>query len=154
MVNYEGIFFEGENLEKILSLEKTKLSNSNLLVHCTFKYSPKENEIDNNLVGKEFDVFLTGYACDGRNSGFSLRLSDDIWKYYINREFKTGKLRIPHITTSIAEGEKPLHTKDLKFEKFEKPIKVKGRFGFFIIDEDKQYLSYEKYDISKMGDKK
>ncbi len=28
MVNYEGIFFEGENLEKILSLEQTKLSNS------------------------------------------------------------------------------------------------------------------------------
>ena len=42
MVYYEGLFFDKENEEKILLLEKSKLEVKIDLLHCTFKYLPKE----------------------------------------------------------------------------------------------------------------
>ena len=43
MINYEGLFFEDEDLEKILSLEETKLDSINDVIHCTFKYKPNQD---------------------------------------------------------------------------------------------------------------
>lgn len=50
MLNYEGIFFDEKSLNKIYELEKTKLEITNDLIHCTFRYHPKEKEIFNEIV--------------------------------------------------------------------------------------------------------
>ena len=54
-------------------------------------------------------------------------------------------LKVPHITASLKEGAKASNTKNLKFETLSKPVKVTGKFGFWIKKEDKGYLSYKPY---------
>lgn len=143
---YEGIFFESDAVKTIKSLEEKRLPIRTDNIHCTFKYLPKKDEIFNQLVGKEFDVFLTGYACDGQNSGFSVQFTGDIDDYYINFEEKDPtKLKRPHITTSLAPGAKPMKTKDLDFVQFEKPVKIKGKFGYWVKNGYKQYLMYKEF---------
>ena len=84
MLSYEGIFFEGEAADLIHSLEKDPLPVVNDEIHCTFNYHPKTDEIFNNLVGKEIEVSLIGYANDGQNSGFELQLPSEVMQYYRN----------------------------------------------------------------------
>ena len=36
-------------------------------------------------------------------------------------------------------------TKDLNFLPLEKPIKLTGKFGFYIKEEDKEYISFDPY---------
>lgn len=150
MISYEGIFFDGESLDIIKSLEKEHLPMTNDKIHCTFKYHPEPNEIFNEIIGKEVEVLLVGYACDGKNSGFEIELSKDLIPYYINYdENNKTKLKKPHITVSLAEGAKASKTKDLPFKTLEKPVSVKGKFGYWIKDNGKEYVSYEPYIISK-----
>ena len=106
----------------------------------------KCEEIFNELVGKSFDVYIVGYANDGMNSGFEILLPEELKKYYINYdEQNPNVLKVPHITASLKEGAKASNTKNLKFEKLSKPVKVTGKFGFWIKEEDKGYLSYKPY---------
>ena len=150
MLSHEGIFFEGETLDLIHSLEKEQLSVVGDEIHCTFRYHPSPSEIFNNLVGKEMEVLLIGYGCDGQNSGFKIMLPEDLVPYYINYVDETkNQLRIPHITASLKEGAKASDTKDLHFERFDKPIPINGRFGFWIKEDDKEYLSFEPYNVTK-----
>lgn len=51
MLSYEGIFFEGDTIELIHSLETEKLARVNDEIHCTFKYHPNNDEIFNEIVG-------------------------------------------------------------------------------------------------------
>ena len=147
MLSYEGIFFEGETVDLIHSLEKVRLPIVNDEIHCTFKYHPNEKEIFDNLVGKEFEVLLIGYGCDGNNSGFELQFSSEIMQYYINYDGDNPqKLNVPHITASLAEGAKAYKTKNLHFEPLPQPISIKGRFGYWIKDADCEYVSYEPYN--------
>lgn len=133
MIIYEAIFFDKETVELIHSLEEKPLPILSEDVHCTFKFRPKKNEIFNDLVGKEIEVTLTGYASDGMNSGFKLQLPEDIMKYYINYDEKNPtKLKVPHITTSLGIGATPMNTKDLKFKDLPKKYKIKGKFGFWV----------------------
>ena len=147
MLSYEGIFFEGETVDLIHSLENNRLPIVNDEIHCTFKYHPSEEEIFDEIVGKEIDVLIVGYANDGKNSGFELQLPEDIMPYYINYE-EEGKIKKPHITASLAEGAKAVDTKNLNFERLSKPIMVKGRFGYWIKDNGNEYVSYDKYKKS------
>ena len=62
MLSYEGIFFEGETVDFIHSLETEQLPIINNEIHCTFKYHPSESEIFDELVGKEIEVLLIGYG--------------------------------------------------------------------------------------------
>lgn len=150
MLSYEGIFFEGEALDVIYSLEERNLGCFNDEIHCTFKYHPNDKEIFNQIVGKSFDIYIIGYGNDGKNSGFSLLLPDELKQYYINfDENDPSMLKIPHITVSLSEGAKASNTKNLKFKKLKKPVKVTGRFGFWIKEEDKEYLSYKPYYQNK-----
>lgn len=143
MVKYEGLFFEGENLEKILSLEKTKLDMINDEIHCTFKYRPTEEELHDKLVGKYFDVILLGYGCDGKNSGFQVDFQDELKEYYKNTD-PEGKPVLPHITASIREGEEACNTKKLNFILYKEPIYIKGRFGYYLKNDDEtECISYE-----------
>ena len=54
-------------------------------------------------------------------------------------------LKTPHITASIAKGAKAVNTKDLNFEPLNEPIKLTGKFGYWIDDEMQEYLSYNPY---------
>jgi len=146
MLSYEGIFFEKEAVDLIHSLELETLSNINDEIHCTFKYHPSTNEIFNNIVGKTFEVFLIGYGNDKQNSGFEIRLPNELQEYYINYDEQNPNiLKKPHITASIAEGAKSSNTKNLNFIPLKNPIKIIGKFGYWIKEENKEYLSYEPY---------
>lgn len=150
MLSYEGIFFEGETVELIHSLEKEKLPITNDEIHCTFKYHPKDDEIFDELVGKEIEVLLIGYGCNGKNSGFEIKIPDNIMKYYINYdEENPQKLKIPHITASLTEDSKSSDTKNLKFVHFDKPISIKGKFGYWIKDNGYEYISYNIFKNTK-----
>lgn len=58
---------------------------------------------------------------------------NELKKYYINYdEQNLTILKTPHITTSLAIDAIPTNTKKLSFKPLEKPIKLIGRFGFWI----------------------
>ena len=42
-----------------------------------------------------------------------------------------------------------MNTKNLNFKPLEKPIKLVGKFGYWIKEEDNEYLSFEPYTKSK-----
>lgn len=150
MLSYEGIFFEGETADLIHSLEGERLPIINDELHCTFKYHPNENEIFDEIVGKEIEVLLVGYGSDGNNSGFQIKLPDEVMQYYINySNDNPPRLNTPHITASLAEGAKASKTKDLNFKPLSKPIAVKGRFGYWIKDNDREYISYVPYNNTR-----
>ena len=150
MLSYEGIFFEADMVELIRSLETEKLAIVNDEIHCTFKYHPTDEEIFDEIVGKVFEVYLIGYGNDGQNSGFEILLPDELKDYYINYDEENPNiLKVPHITASLAEDAKSSNTKNLSFKPLEKPVKLIGRFGYWIKDNEKEYLSYESYSRSK-----
>lgn len=145
MLSYEAIFFDDEMVNIIDSLEINPLSKVNDKIHCTFKYHPSSDEIFDEIVGQSFEVYLAGYANDGKNSGFEILLPTELNKYYINFDIEEGVLAKPHITASIAKDAKAANTKKLNFEPLAKPIKVVGKFGYWIKEEDTEYLSFEPY---------
>ena len=150
MLSYEGIFFEEDIVNIIHSLEKEKLARVNDEIHCTFKYHPNNNEIFDEIVGQVFEIYLVGYGNDGQNSGFEILLPEELREYYINfDEQNPDVLKVPHITASLAEGAKASNTKNLDFKPLEKPIKLIGRFGYWIKDENNEYLSFEPYAKNK-----
>lgn len=147
MINYEGIFFDEKNINIIQKEELQKLDIINDEIHCTFRYHPDENEIFNDIVGQTFEMYLIGYACDGQNSGFALQLPPELIPYYINYDEQNPNfLKIPHITASLKEGATAANTKNLEFKPLEEPIKVTGRFGFWIKEENREYVSYKPYN--------
>ncbi len=150
MLSYEGIFFEADVVELIHSLETEKLSKVNDEIHCTFKYHPNEEEVFDELVGKSFEVFLIGYGNDGMNSGFQISLPDELIPYYINYDEQNPDiLKVPHITASLSEGAKASSTKNLDFKPLKKPIRIIGKFGYWIKDKNGEYVSYEPISKSK-----
>ena len=91
-------------------------------------------------------MYLIGYGNDGNNSGFEIELSENLKPYYINYdEINTNILKKPHITASLSEEAEAVNTKNLDFKKLPQKYTVKGRFGFWIEDDDKEYLSFKKY---------
>lgn len=145
MLSYAGIFFDSDTIQLIHSLESNTLPNINDEIHCTFKYHPTEEEMFDEIVGRTFELYLIGYANDGKNSGFEVQLSKELIPYYINfDEQNMDKLKIPHITASLEEGAKAFDTKNLKFQPIP-PIKVTGKFGYWIKDNDKEYVSFIPY---------
>ena len=152
MVSYMGIFFDEEQSELIKSLQATNLETVNDMLHCTFKYRPTSSEIRNmdEIVGQEVDVFLIGYGCNGKNSGFEIAFDEYYDSYYVNYDTKLdsdGKqiLKTKHITASLAYDARAVDTKDLDFVKLAEPVKVTGKFGYWIAGKNiKPYLSFEK----------
>ena len=146
LLSYEGIFFEGEAEKLIHTLEKVQLPMVNDVIHCTFKYHPDEDQIFDEIVGKEMQVLLTGYGFDGKNSGFELQLPEEIMPYYINYNDENPQmLNKPHITASLTEDTKASKTKNLHFEPLPEPVALTGRFGYWIKDDGHEYVSYEPY---------
>lgn len=146
MLSYEGIFFEADMVDLIHSLETKKLARVNDEIHCTFKYHPTNDEIFNDIVGRTFEVYLIGYGNDGQNSGFEILFPNELKDYYINYDEQNPTvLRTPHITASLAEGANATNTKNLNFKPLEKPVKLVGRFGYWIKDGNEEHISYKPY---------
>ena len=151
MVRYMGIFFEGEQAEIIKSLQPTKLARTNDEIHCTFKYKPTDAELIDDIVGQEVEVYLIGYGCDGKNSGFEITFDEAYDPYYVNYddskkdEYGNPVLKTKHITASLAEGAVAAHTKDLEFVRLAEPVVVIGKFGYWITAPGVDpHISYEK----------
>ena len=148
MIKYEALFLDEESIKLIQKLETKKLERINDEIHLTLKYKPAKEEILNEIVGKEFELYLIGYGNDGKNSGFEVELTEELKPYYINfdEDDKTS-IKIPHITSSLANDAKAVDTKNLLFNKLSQKYKVKGKIGFWIEDEEgKEYLSYKQYN--------
>lgn len=149
MVIYEGIFFDDEVAELIYSLDEKKLDELIKNIHCTFKFRPQYQEIFDDIVGKEFTVLLIGYGNDGANSGFQIQLPEELHPYYINYENNNPQIwKVPHITSSIAYGAKPINTKNLTFKALDKPIRIKGRFGYWVKDDMGEHISFKPWKKS------
>ena len=142
MVEYFGIFFNKENSKIISDNEKQRLEFLPNNFHCTFAFRPNEIELFNQFVGQNVDVSLIGYGNNNENSGFEIAFDDkfkDLFKNFdINNTPKT-----PHITTSLANGARAVNTCNLRFEPI-KPITITGRFGFFVIENNKGFISFDK----------
>ena len=136
---YEGIFFDDKNSNIIRSLDFNKLNRKINDLHITFKHAPSEDEIFNELLGKEFDIELIGYGNDGQNSGFQVRLTEELIEYYINTD--NEEIRTPHITTTLSNDAKANNTHKLSFKPFNKAIKIKGIFSLYIQDKNNDYIS-------------
>ncbi len=103
MVDYEGIFFDDEEVKKIQAYETHKHANMHEAIHCTFIYKPTDNEIYDELVNKEISIYLTSYGYDENNSGFLIEIPKEYLKYYKNYD-KNNNIVKPHITTSISDS--------------------------------------------------
>ena len=143
MINYEGIFFEDREVEKLFQNEGTFLGIRNDIPHITFLYKPDKEHLLENVIGEEVACYLTGYGCDGENSAFMVSFPDRYTEYYQNKD-QDGKTVIPHVTVSLSLNGKAVHSKDLTFVKFKEPVLVTGRFGYWIHDNDKEYVQFEK----------
>lgn len=136
---YEGLFFNDKNSNILRSLDFNKLNNKINNLHLTFKFTPNEDELFNELLGKTYTIEIIGYGNDGNNAGLQVKLPDELIEYYINKD--DDNIRIPHITTSISDGNKAINTHKLKFIKLDKPIKVQGTFAYYVQDNNKNYIS-------------
>lgn len=145
MVYYEGLFFDEESTNKILSLESNRLEFGIEILHCTFKYLPNNEEIFNEIVGNYYEIELIGYGYNENNSGFYLKLPDELKKYYIN--YYEKELVLPHVTCSLSSSGESEDTKDLVFSYIENPIRLKCRFGYYIKEDNgKAFVSYDKFN--------
>lgn len=148
MLKYEAIFLDDESVKMIHQLEQNKLDRVNDEIHLTLKYKPTKEEIFNEVVGKEFELYLIGYGNDGINAGFEVELSEELKPYYINYdEENSSKIKTPHITSSLKEDAVAVNTKNLNFIPLPQKYKIKGKFGYWIEeDSGEEYLSFDKYE--------
>lgn len=145
MVYYEGLFFDKDEVNKILALEDNRLEIGIDIIHCTFKYLPNSDEVFNELVGRYFEIDILGYGSNETNSGFCIRLPRELEEYYINTD-KFGNCILPHITCSKSIDGESENTKNLMFSYFDETIRVKCRFGYCIKDiNGKIFVSYDKF---------
>ena len=125
---FQGIFLEKEIEQQLIALQKNGLESNVENMHITFKFGDTE-KYPEELIGREFEIKITGYGSDGKNSGFSVELPEELRKYYKSSS-------IPHITVSIGEVDgvkgKPVDTAKLDFKSLDKSLLIKGKLGYFI----------------------
>ena len=143
---YSGIFFDNESKNVILSLDKNKLDIIPKWYHVTFGYLEENNKILNDIVGNDITIKIIGFKNNGKNSGLLVEIPDEYKKYY-NHYDENNNLIIPHITLSISKDSNNRYTKDLKYELFNKPIIISGKFGYCIEknvgDKNSRYITFK-----------
>ncbi len=129
---YSGLFFDEESIKKLIEAQGNGLSDTVNNMHTTFKFGELE-QFPDELIGKDFEVKVVGYASDGRNSGYRVELPEELIPYYENKNQ-------PHITVSIGEVDgkkgKPVDTGRLNFKDLEEMFTINGRLGYFIFGKD------------------
>ena len=125
---FQGIFLDYETEQQLIALQKKGLDSNIENMHITFKFGYTE-KYPEELIEREFEIKITGYGSDGKNSGFSVELPEELRKYYKSSS-------IPHIAVSIGEVDgvkgKPVDTAKLDFKPLDKPVQIKGKLGYFI----------------------
>ena len=136
MVLYQAIFFDKNNIERLVNMQGEKLENVQELMHCTFGFCPSEEQINkfSQILGRIITLKVIGYGSDGKNSGFEVELSPELEEVYANATRKGNKIR-PHITVSMAAGAKAKDTATLQFSPLEEPFEIVGIAGY--IEQDK-----------------
>ena len=114
-------------------MQKNGLSDITKDMHITFKFGETE-QYPEELIGKEFNVKIIGYASDGKNSGFQVELPEELKPYYKNQNG-------PHITVSLGEVDgikgKAVDTGTLNFEPIEEPFEISSKLGYFVYGKGK-----------------
>lgn len=120
MIN-DTIIYWGLFLDKPIRGNLVQQINNQVL---TFEYRPKE--IPEQLLGTKAGIILTGYAIDGHNEGYTVKLADDkLMQYYHGTP-------ILNITTGLnGEYDKPFNTAKLDFEKIKNDNIYIGAFGYY-----------------------
>ena len=125
---YEGLFISSESEEKLVAMQARPLEENVRDMHVTFKFGelgcyPTE------MLEKEYEVEVIGYASDGKNSGFEVKLSEELEAWYKGN-------RPVHITVSIGTVDgvkgKPVDTAKLDFQPLEAPFKLSAKLGYFV----------------------
>ena len=92
--------------------------------HITFAFgAAAQNLIPKNLMGKTYEVIVSGYGRDNNNEGVKVELPIELRDIYLN----TG---VPHITISISKIGKPIDTRKLKFSDTQHQT-IKIQLGYF-----------------------
>ncbi len=97
-------------------------------MHITFLHGTLK-PFPSMLMGKEIPIAITGYASDGKNSGFSVLLPPQLNEYYENPN-------PPHITVSLGEDGRAVDTGLLHFTPLEKVINITGKLGYCVYHKD------------------
>ena len=143
MIDYEGLFFDENEVKKIKSYELNDLGNIHECIHCTFVYKPNKDKLYEELLNKEISIYLISYGSNKNNSGFEVEIPKEYMKYYNNFDIHGNYVK-PHLTSSISDNGKSKDTCKLKFTPLKEKVKITGRFGYWIKEDTKEYVSFEK----------
>lgn len=94
-------------------------------VHITFAFRPSDR-LPDEMLGKTFTICVVGSGRTKDNHGYEIILPLELHKYYKGSKPK-------HITVSLSENGKPVHTKDVPFEKWDEEdrLLIQGKMGYF-----------------------
>lgn len=128
MTGFQGIFFDEINKKKLIDLQERKLKYVVKDMHITFKFG-KTEKYPEEVLNKDYEVKIVGYAAIDKNSGFQVELPKELKAYFKN---ENG----PHITVSIGEVDgikgKAYETGLLHFSEIKSPFLISGRLGYYI----------------------
>ena len=128
---YQGIFLDQDTMDRLVELQERGLDYVIKDMHITFNFGELE-QFPEELMSDPIKFSLIGYASDGKNSGFQVKLPDEIMQYYKNEN-------PPHITVSLGEVDgvrgKAVDTGTMTFEPLEEPIEMEGNLGYYVYRE-------------------
>ena len=128
MTGFQGIFLDETSKKRLIALQEKKLKYIVRGMHITFKFG-KTEKYPEEVLNKDYEVKIVGYAATDKNSGFQVELPEELKAYFKN---ENG----PHITVSIGEVDgikgKAYETGLLHFSEIKSPFMISGRFGYYI----------------------
>ena len=133
MTGFQGIFLDEISKKRLIDLQERKLKYIVKDMHITFKFG-KTEMYPEELLNKDYEVKIVGYAATDKNSGFQVELPEELKAYFKN---ENG----PHITVSIGEVDgvkgKAYETGLLHFNEIKEPFMISGRLGYYIYGKGK-----------------
>lgn len=133
MTGFQGIFLDETSKKRLIALQEKKLKYIVRDMHITFKFG-KTEMYPEELLNKDYEVKIVGYAATDKNSGFQVELPEELKAYFKN---ENG----PHITVSIGEVDgvkgKAYETGLLHFNEIKEPFMISGRLGYYIYGKGK-----------------
>ena len=133
MTGYQGIFLDEISKKRLIDLQERKLKYIVKDMHITFKFG-KTEMYPEEVLNKDYEVKIVGYAATDKNSGFQVELPKELKAYFKN---ENG----PHITVSIGEVDgvkgKAYETGLLHFNEIKEPFMISGRLGYYIYGKGK-----------------
>lgn len=133
MTGFQGIFLDEISKKRLIDLQERKLKYIVKDMHITFKFG-KIEMYPEEVLNKDYEVKIVGYAATDKNSGFQVELPKELKAYFKN---ENG----PHITVSIGEVDgvkgKAYETGLLHFNEIKEPFMISGRLGYYIYGKGK-----------------